>query len=273
MRNNEDRFSPGTVQQQQPVSGLQYIVPTEIVELPSKGLFYPKEHPLHNKEYIEIKHMTTKEEDILSSTSLIEKGLVLDYLLKSIIIDKEIDSKSLLPGDQNAIYLSARLNAYGGDYSFTYKCENCGKVNKVDYDLQNVNNKKLPEGNLFEDGLIKLTLEKSSLVVKLKQLSAADAEIMDKQNEKNESMGVSRGATTSLLLYIIHSINGELNDGSLKFINAIESLPSKDVRQIKKTYLDTKPDVDFSIELECSSCGSLKEGNVPITANFFWPDA
>tara|TARA_R100000234_G_C4998127_1_gene178972 strand:+ start:1511 stop:2332 length:822 start_codon:yes stop_codon:yes gene_type:complete len=273
MRNNEDRFNPVSAPQQAPATGLQYVVPTEVVELPSKGLFYPEGHPLHEKGFIEIKHMTTKEEDILTSTSLIEKGIVLDYLLKSIIIDKEIDPKSLLPGDQNAIYLSARLNAYGSDYSFNFTCDACGKLNKVDYNLENVENKKLPEDSSIQNGLISLILEKSNFTVKLKQLSAKDAELMEKQNKKNKSMGVARGTTTSLLLSIIYSINDEINDGSLKFINVIESLPSKDVRQIKKTYLDTKPDVDFAVELKCSSCGNSKEGNVPITARFFWPDA
>ncbi len=273
MRNNEDRFNPASAPQQAPVTGLQYVVPTEIVELPSKGLFYPQGHPLYEKEFIEIKHMTTKEEDILSSTSLIEKGLVLDYLLRSIIIDKEIDPKTLLPGDQNAIFLSARISAYGGDYSFNFTCDACGKQNKVDYDLENVVNKELPENNLLENGLIKIVLEKSNLLVKLKQLSSNQIDLMEKQNKKNASMGVGQGPTTSMLLGIIHSINGEVNDGSVKFINIIESLPSKDVRQIKKTFAEAKPDVDFFVELKCSFCGNTKEGNVPITANFFWPDA
>jgi len=273
MRNNEDRFNPAPVEQQSAVPGLQYVVPTELVDLPSKGKFYPQDHPLHEKEFIEIKHMTTKEEDILSSTSLIEKGVVLDYLLRSIIVDKNIDPKSLLPGDQNAIYLSARVNAYGGDYSFSFTCDVCGKSNKVDHNLTDVKNKELPEDSLFEDGHIKFVLEKSNITLTLKQLSAGDIELIEKENNKNKSRGVAQGATTSLLLSIIHSINGEINDKGLKFVNIIESLPSRDVRQIKKVYAETKPDVDFVVELNCKSCGSSKEGNVPITTNFFWPDA
>ena len=273
MRNNEDRFNSMAAPQQMPSSGLHYVVPTEIVDLPSKGLFYPEGHPLHEKDFIEIKHMTTKEEDILTSTSLIEKGLVLERLLKSIIVDPQIDPKSLLPGDQNAIYLNARINAYGGEYNFNFTCDACGKSNKVDYDLENVKNKKLLEGHLIENGLIKIDLEKSNLVVKLKQLNSHDLDFIEKENKKNESRGTAHGATTSLLLSIIHSINDEVNDYSLKFINIIESLPSKDVRQIKKVYTEAKPDVDFFVELKCAHCGNLKEGNVPITANFFWPDA
>ena len=52
---------------------LHFSVPTEFVELPSKGKYYPEGHPLKNKTSIEIKFMTAKEEDILASTVLIKK--------------------------------------------------------------------------------------------------------------------------------------------------------------------------------------------------------
>ena len=32
--------------------GFSFVVPTDFVELPSKGVFYPEGHPLHNKEVI-----------------------------------------------------------------------------------------------------------------------------------------------------------------------------------------------------------------------------
>ena len=98
----------------------------------------------------------------MSSTSLIQKGVVLDYLLRSIILDKKIDPKSLLPGDQNAIYLSARVNAYGKDYAFTYTCDNCGRVSKVNYNLENAKNREIDYNQLTQDGLIECVLEKSN---------------------------------------------------------------------------------------------------------------
>ena len=44
----------------------EFKIPTEQVTLPSKGLLYPKESPLAKGE-IEMKYMTAKEEDILTS--------------------------------------------------------------------------------------------------------------------------------------------------------------------------------------------------------------
>ena len=89
--------------------------PSEVVDLPSKGLLYPKEHPCSNGQ-IEIKYMTAKEEDILTSRNLIQKGIVLDKLMESVIIDDKVKLDDLLLGDKNAIMIAARVLAYGPEY-------------------------------------------------------------------------------------------------------------------------------------------------------------
>ena len=48
----------------------QYGFPTEVLSLPSKGLLYPEDSPLRSGT-IDVKYMTAKEEDILTSTNLI----------------------------------------------------------------------------------------------------------------------------------------------------------------------------------------------------------
>jgi len=277
MRNNEDRFnsaSPEMTPQTQ-IGSLNYVVPTELVELPSKGLFYAQDHPLYQKEFVEIKHMTAKEEDILTSVSLIEKGVVMDYLVQSLLMDKRINPKTLLPGDQSAILLNARINAYGDEYSFEYNCSSCNGKNIVNFDLNEVKNKEFPSNYEVKDGLISLTLPKSNFLVKLRQLDNNAFSIMEKeQKQRNQLLpGTSMGSLTLFLLHSIESINGEQNDRSLKFINVVENLTSADVRILKDAYTKCKPDVDMKVYLECRHCGNAKEGTVPITAKFFWPDS
>ena len=68
-------------------NGFSFVVPTEFVELPSKGLFYPEAHPLRGQDSIEIRQMTAKEEDLLTSKTLLRKGLAIDRLLQSVIVD------------------------------------------------------------------------------------------------------------------------------------------------------------------------------------------
>ena len=113
----EDRTSP--------TDTLSFVVPTEFVDLPSAGRFYPPSHPLHNKEHVEIKYMTAKEEDILTSQSLLEKGLALDRLISNLLVNKKINVDSLLVGDKSAILIAARSSGYGADYETDVGCPSC----------------------------------------------------------------------------------------------------------------------------------------------------
>ncbi len=95
--------------------------PTEIVELPSKGLLYPEGHPLSSGT-VEMKYMTAKEEDILTNMSYIKQGVVIDKLLQSLLVTS-FPYDDLLIGDKNAIMVAARVLGYGKDYPFTYNGE------------------------------------------------------------------------------------------------------------------------------------------------------
>jgi len=96
----------------------QYGFPTEVLSLPSKGLLYPKDSPL-SKGTIDVKYMTAKEEDILTSQNLIEQGVVIDRLLESVIVTPNVKLGDLLIGDKNAIMIGTRILGYGKDYPIT----------------------------------------------------------------------------------------------------------------------------------------------------------
>ena len=93
-------------------------LPTEKVELPSKGLLYSEDNPLSSGK-IEMKYMTAKEEDILTNQNYIKQGTVLDKLLQSLIVSK-INYDDLIIGDKNALFIAARSLVYGGNYTFEY---------------------------------------------------------------------------------------------------------------------------------------------------------
>ena len=90
--------------------------PTEVISLPSKGLIYPKDNPLSSGK-IEMKYMTAKEEDILTNANYIQKGIVLDKLIESLIVSK-VNYNDLIVGDKNALLVAARVLGYGKDYEF-----------------------------------------------------------------------------------------------------------------------------------------------------------
>ena len=68
--------------------------PSEVIDLPSGGRVYSKDSPLASGK-IEIKYMTAKEEDILTSQNLIKKGVVVDMLLDSLILTQGVKTSDL----------------------------------------------------------------------------------------------------------------------------------------------------------------------------------
>ena len=94
----------------------EYKFPTEVIDLPSQGKLYPKDSPL-SKGKLELKYMTTREEDILMSENLIKKGVVIDKLLDSLIVTEGVKQQDLIVGDKNAVLVAARILAYGPEYT------------------------------------------------------------------------------------------------------------------------------------------------------------
>ena len=123
----------------QDAGGFSFVVPTEFVEIPSQGKYYSQNHPLANQDTIEIKQMTAKEEDILTSRTLLKKGVALERVLESIILNKAIHPDSLLVGDRNALIIAARVSAYGNEYNTTVTCPECGTSQEYGFDLNHAN--------------------------------------------------------------------------------------------------------------------------------------
>src|SRR6056300_83601 len=125
------------------VTESKFKFPTEVVELPSTGLIYPKDNPLSSGK-LEMKYMTAKEEDILTNQNYLAKGIVLDKLLESLIVSK-INYNDLITGDKNALLIAARVLGYGKDYEFSYRGE------KLIIDLTTLNDKNLDSKDLLEE--------------------------------------------------------------------------------------------------------------------------
>ena len=133
MSRNQDRLggvqqhdsSPPVQAMNENAGGFSFVIPTEFVELPTGGRYYPPGHPLHGESAIEIKQMTAKEEDMLTSRTLLKKGVALDRVIGSLIVNKAIDPDSLYVGDRNAIIVATRVSGYGNDYTTKVTCPQC----------------------------------------------------------------------------------------------------------------------------------------------------
>ena len=255
--------------------GLSFVVPTEFVDLPSKGRFYPEGHPLHAQDSIEIKQMTAKEEDILTSRSLLKKGVALDRVIESVIMDKGVNPNELLIGDRNAIIVATRVSGYGSEYLTSVACPNCAHSQKYEFDLnassiyrgEDIHELQLADHG---DGTFSTTLPRSGFEVRFRLLTGRDEKMLIQSAENSrKSRGVEKNITTQLKNMVV-SINGETNPALIS--QGMEVLPSMDARHLRQAYKLAAPNVDLSQYFECEECGHEETMEVPLTADFFWPD-
>ena len=235
--------------------------PSEEVELPSKGLVYPKEHPLSSGK-VELKYMTAKEEDILTNQSYIQKGTVLNKLLDSVILTEGVKQQDLILGDKNAVLVATRILGYGAEYKFTYRGEE-----KI-VDLSTLENKEFDE-SLITQGKndFEFVLPHTKTPITYKILTGVDESKIDRELEGLKK--INRNASPELstrLKYIITSVNGETGSKEVRefvdnFLLAIDS------KTLRKHLRDTQPDVDLRYIDEDG-----KEVAIPIGISFFWPE-
>jgi hypothetical protein len=240
---------------------MSFNLPTETIELPSKGLLYPEGHPL-SEGTIEIKYMTAKEEDILTNQNYIQNGTVLDKLLKSLIITK-VNYDDIVIGDKNAIMIAARILGYGAEYKFNYN-----GVEEV-VDLSKIENKKLDE-SLYTKGNneFSFNLPSSDNEITFKFLTHGDESKINQELEglkklkKNESPEL-----TTRLKYMITSINGNRDTKTIReFVD--QAFLARDARAFREFINKIQPDVDLTFFPSSSN----KSISLPIGINFFWPD-
>lgn len=234
-------------------------LPTEIIDLPSKGLLYPEDNPLSSGK-IEMKYMTAREEDILTNQSYIEKGIVLDKLLQSLIVSK-INYSDLVVGDKNAIMVAARVLGYGKDYTFTYGGQ------EYNVDLSKIDNKPFEHINKGVNEF-SFTLPSTGTNITYKILTHGDEQKIEnelnglKKLNKNNSPEIS-----TRLKYMITSVGGERDPKTIRdFVD--NHLLARDSRELRKHIKETQPDVDLTFFPD----GSPERVDIPIGIKFFWPD-
>ena len=242
----------------------EYKFPTEVVDLPSKGYFYVDGHPLSSGK-VEVKYMTAKEEDILTSQNLIQQGVVIETLLQSLIVDKTINIHDLLIGDKNAIMVAARILGYGKDYKFEYE----GEEQEVDLSQLNpipIDFKKLQKGvNEFS---FKLPYSKRTITFKL--LNGHDERKINAEVKAKQKISkVTSSELTTRFKHMIKSIDGNSEISVInKFVD--NEFLSRDSLAFRQYLTEITPDIDMSTDV-IDKTGKEIEVTIPVTVRFFWP--
>ena len=242
--------------------------PTEVIDLPSLGKVYPKDSPLADGK-LELKYMTTKEEDILMSQNLIKKGVVIDKLMDSLIVTKGVNQDDLILGDKNAVLVAARILAYGPEYTVKIaNPQNPDQQIEHTFDLSQCPFKEAVEDVDYTDNLFEYTTPIGKTKLKFKLLTGKEEKLIDKDVEQSAKFGYESSISTRLR-YMITEVDG---DKSQEMITAYtQNMLARDSAAFRKHVQEITPDIELTQEIEIG--GDTVSASIPLTVEFFWPSS
>lgn len=241
--------------------------PTEVIKLPSKGLVYAKENPLSSGE-IEMKYMTAREEDILTNSNYIQKGIVFDKLFQSMIVSK-IDYSELIAGDRDAIMVASRILGYGKNYQIKYTHPITGIEEDVDIDLTTLKEKDVDFSLFNNSNEFSFTLPNTNNEITFKILTQKDEAEIEKEIQSLKKINVSNDITVRLKQQIL-SVNGNRDKKFIRdFID--NGLLAVDSIEFRKYVKKMSPGIDFTFNF-VGSDGYVEEGvSLNVGLSFFYP--
>ena len=242
--------------------------PTEVIDLPSGGKVYGKESPLAEGK-LEIKYMTTKEEDILMSENLIKKGVVIDKLLDSLIVTKGVKQEHLVLGDKNAVLVACRILAYGPEYT----CEVTNPKNpdqqvEHTFDLSQCPFKTISEDIDYSDNSFDFITPISKTKLKFKLLTGVEEKQIEKDIEQTKKFGYNAEISTRLR-YTITEVDGDNKPETITAFS--QNMLARDSVALRNYIQDISPDIDLTSEIEIG--GEPVSVSIPLTVGFFWPQS
>jgi hypothetical protein len=237
----------------------------EIVKLPSKGLFYK-----NGVSEVNVEYMTSKDEDLLTTPSLIENGTVLDILLARKMKIKGISPNDLLAGDRNAIILFLRSSSYGPEYSVQVPDPRTNVLFSEKVDLLKLKYKKVTEQpDVNGQFSVEIPMLKKTVIFKI--LTSGEETMLTKQAEAQQdamSLEFSEYSTLKLKSHII-SIDGKVDRTYIsKFVDV---MPALDALTIRRKILDVSPDVDMEYEFTAKD-GYKFKAQLSVGIDFFFPN-
>ena len=251
------------------MSEKKFSIPTEMIDLPSKGLLYPKDNPLSSGQ-VEMSYMTAKTEDILTNVNLLRQGLAIEKVIKS-LIKGDVRYEDLLLGDRNALLIAARILGYGKDYSFKYKRNGSDEEETVTIDLQSLKYKEV-DYDLYDDrNEFTFVLPHTKNTVTYKLLTVADDAKIDAEIKGMKKVANTQvGEITTRLKHQITSVNGDYTTKTIREFVDEGYLLAKDAVALRQDIAKNNPDIDMKITFTLSD-GEDVTTDMPMGASFFFP--
>tara|TARA_A100001011_G_scaffold199058_1_gene207304 strand:+ start:65 stop:934 length:870 start_codon:yes stop_codon:yes gene_type:complete len=252
--------------------GISFVVPTEMVTLPSRGKYYPATSAVHGVEEVEVRHMTAKEEDLLSTVGGTDEKNIFDKLIDGVLINTSISSADLLEEDKMAILLTARITGYGAEYRVPLYCEACTETREFLFDLSKNKIEDPPEDIEYdpESDTFSLTLPLTGIELKLLNFNKSHTAQIEEDRKRKEKLNISFNGTLAFLKKVTLSANG-IEDPA-QIAKLIEVLPAADAKTVKSFFENCRPRINTEQEAPCTGCDSISLKEVPLSWAFFRTD-
>lgn len=237
--------------------------------LPSKGLLYAEDHPLHGKESVEFLPMSVREEDIIRNRKLIENKTMGMELLRSCLVDKKIDPKTLFPGDALAILYSVRGASYGTNFHTSMNCPKCGTNQKVSIDLAEIEEKEIAEDITPGSNVFSTVLPSTGVKAEYKILTEQEELDLSNEQEAREKKGVAPTDSTNFVMNVLISVNGITDRTKVNMF--AQRMPALDALHLRKEVLKHQPGLKSEFFFSCSNSMCRHEATLPIPLSLeFW---
>jgi len=246
----------------------KFTLPTETINLPSKGLLYAKENPLSSGT-VEMKYMTAREEDILTNPNLLKQGIAIEKVLQA-LVKSPINFDDLVLGDRNGLLIAARILGYGAEYLITYTDPETEITEKVAVDLNQLKEKEVDYTAYENKNEFAFVLPFSKNTVTFKLLTVGDQKQIDAEIKGLKKANLTAGEITTRLKKQILSVNGDYDPKAVRdFVD--NYLIAKDSIELRTRIAELTPDIDMTVSIKLSSGKEITDLDLPLTGEFFFP--
>jgi sarcosine oxidase delta subunit len=227
-------------------------IPFDVLNLPSQGVFYN-----NGRSTLTIRYMTAREENILTSPSLIENGKAMDMVLESVIMDKEVDINNLMAVDKNAVFIFLRSTAYGDKFQVSINCPLCGKSGETHFLLSDLNIKESSEApnddGFYEFELPRMNIGKNPVIIKFKPMTVeAEKNMIAELQVGNDKLKKVKKTVTAKYVSQFHSVNGNSDKDFIRKV--AENMLVYDSNALQKYMESVEPGIDETVRLKCPHC-------------------
>lgn len=248
-------------------------LPVATVPLPSLGKCYPPGHALHGRDSVDIRAMTSREEDILMNKTILKKGTAVTELLKSCLVDRSIDPTTMLSGDRNALLVAIRITGYGEEYPVEIECSECDVKYEQTFDLASLPVRSLDIAPARQDSnYFEFVLPFTKKTVGFRFLTGQDEEEASATAQSQKKLKLASDSTLiSGMIRSIVTLDGN-NDRS-RIAQFVRMMPARDSLALRRYMRENEPTIIFRQDAVCSACGHAEEVAVPLGVSFLWPEA